>query len=118
MHLYSPERPEASPSNPALLVDGSAVPQITVMPQADGKMLLSCMLRNYNTNESFNYSYHVVELEPAWLPTFFMDYASDPEATIKRHFGWEPQGARPMRTKPNAARATVADAQRYVDSLL
>lgn len=122
MHLYDPERPQVAPHHgiPAILVDGSAVPQISVMPQEDGKMLLSCMLRNYdyNTRESYNYSYHTVEVTPDMLPGFFNAYGDNPEQTLLEYFGWRPQGIKPMRTKPAPAHTRKADTNAYVNSLI
>lgn len=120
MHLYAPERPYTGGNAgfPALLIDGSAVPQITVMPQPDGKMLLSCMLHNYSTGEGYNYTYHYVEVDAHALPEFFTNYALDPELTIKTVFDWTPQSVKPMRTKPAPQRRAAADAADYVNSLI
>jgi hypothetical protein len=122
MPLYDPERPQVAPHHgiPAILVDGSAVPQISVMPQEDGKMLLSCMLWNYdyNTRESYNYSYHTVEVTPDMLPGFFNAYGDNPEQTLLDYFGWKPQGHKPMRTQRNTAPKRHAKASDYVNSLI
>jgi hypothetical protein len=96
-----------SPNRPALLLDKSAVPAITVMPQVNGFVELSVHLRNYNTNENYSYSYHSTSIPTNELIFFFYDYAIQPEETLLKYFSWKAQSTSSKRllsvptTKPN-----------------
>jgi hypothetical protein len=93
MHFFALERPEASPQNKAWLLDGSALPVITVRVQGPEAVQLLLMLRNYNAGSNFTYSYHYINLKPTELNAFFTSYIDDPEGTIERYAGWKPQAA-------------------------
>lgn len=99
MHLFSAERPEASPGRKALLIDGSAIPALTIMPTIGNKVEISAHLRNYDSGESYAYSYHSIEVEMIELEGLFNWYYTDPEATLEHYFNWKPQAM----TKKKAA---------------
>ena len=82
MHLYSSERPQITTDRPALLLDGSAVPHLSVMPEPSGLMAISVYLRNYSSGESYSYSLHQTRRLSAELGQFFWDYYNDPESDI------------------------------------
>lgn len=101
MNLFSTERPTFTNGVKKLLLDGSIVPSIMIIPKDNGKFHLSVMLRNRDTNESFSYSWHHTELWCHELEKFFVDYREDPEAVLLDHFEWLDQ--RPTRkTKTQA----------------
>ena len=93
MHFFAPERPEASPTIKAWLLDGSALPVVTIRVKDPDTVQLLIMLRNYTAGSNFTYSYSYLDLRPAELNTFFASYIDDPEGTIERHTGWKPQRA-------------------------
>ena len=93
MHFFAPERPEASPGHKAILLDGSALPIVTVRVTEPEKVQLLLMLRNYAAGSNFTYSYHYIDLRPTEMSAFFTSYIEDPEGTIERHTGWKPQKA-------------------------
>ena len=115
MHLFDPERPEVSPGQKAILTDGSAIPHIMVIPLPEGVIIrLQVMLKNYDKHGG--YSWHHIDTPISLLTSFFIDYAHDPEETLKRVFGWEPQSR--LRAMVIDKREVNAAAQRYVDELL
>ena len=116
MHLFDPLRPQASPNQPALLLDGSAVPNITTMPLANGKVRLSALLRNYDTHGG--YSYRHVEVDPWHIPELFITFVEHPEEMLKRYFDWTPQV--PSKASPPSApkAALAAEIADYVNELL
>lgn len=88
MNLFATERPIIA-GRPALLVDGSAVPQVNVMPQSTGYVRLSVMLATYDAHSS--YAWRHKDIEPFGLLQFFSWYREDPEATLLEYFDWQPQ---------------------------
>ena len=114
MHLYATERPEASPGRKALLIDGSAVPQIMAMPLENGHVQLTVMLREHLSGELYSYAQHHVELTTNSLEIFFENYLEDPELTLAHWFNWAPQ---PAAVHKPSAREKL-EAQNYVESLL
>ena len=90
MHLFAKERPEISPGQKALLLDGSAIPHITVTPLESGLFQLSTHLRNYSVNER-SYSYYTIEIDAIELGSFFGEYCRDPETTLWAYFNWRAQ---------------------------
>lgn len=113
MNFFAPERPESSPGIKALLVDGSALPVVTVRVMDPERVQLLVMLRNYAAGSSFTYSYHYIDLKPTETSSFFASYIDDPEGTLERYCGWKPQAVNrswsPNDTKkPQAARAPAA----------
>ena len=123
MHLFAPERPEASPGRKALLIDGSAVPQVMVFPAEEPEypnyafVNLAVMLRNYHDGGGFSYSWREKVIRPVELGPFFILYENDPEKTLELYFGWKPQAVVNAKPKAQPSREAI-DAQNYVESLL
>lgn len=121
MELFSPDRPKLGNGLPVLLLDGSAVPMLTVMPNEDGNTAhVSVMLRNPSTNESFSYRYYETDIELAKLGMLFVNYKADPELTIEYYFGWKPQLRKEVlrHSKPDRKPAVVsAQVQDMMDLL-
>lgn len=113
MHLFSPERPEASPGQKALLTDGSAIPNfiITVLP--NDKLRLQVMLRHYD--QYGGYSYKSVETGVYESGDIFSEFLDDPEHTLKKYFNWEPQTKIATITKVNEI---TLEAKQYAEDLL
>jgi hypothetical protein len=102
MHLFDPQRPDASPGTKALLIDNSAVPHFVVRAQPDGNVNVSIMLRNYDTYGG--YSYRQTVMPASDLGLLLLAYVNDPEATLAAHFDWRAESA------PKAKAATTAKA--------
>jgi len=101
MKLFDAARPEASPGTKALLLEGSAVPHISVLPREDGTYDLSVHLRNYDANER-SYSFHTTWIKD---PTYFFDlYRNDPEAALLLVFGWTAKQPPTVRARAAVAR--------------
>ena len=103
MHFFAPERPEASPAVKAWLLDGSALPVVTIQVKDPETVTLLVMLRNYAAGSSFTYKYHYIELKPTEVSAFFTSYIEDPEGTIEAHTGWKPQKATRLWNPGDAA---------------
>jgi hypothetical protein len=98
MHLYSPERPEASPDRKALLRDGCAVPHLYIMPMANGLTEVSVMLRK--GTDSFGW--FSVEVPDPEVGDMARHYRDDPEGTLASYFAWQAQD-RKQRFKASVA---------------
>lgn len=88
MHLFSPQRPEASPGRKALLLDGSAIPTFTAAVTETGAVELSVLLREHTSGALFSYSHHNALLEPSELSSFFRFFYEDPEGALSTYFDW------------------------------
>ena len=99
MQLFSPDRPEASPGTKALLLDGSAVPSITLAPEGDDTFGVIVNLRNYAASGR-SYSQRSITLSGSVLLTFLKDFVNDPEATLEQYYDWMPQATEQMRQRP------------------
>jgi hypothetical protein len=110
MHLFAHERPETSPNQKALLIDGSAIPHIVMRPRPNGQILLQVLLRNYDDN---SHAYRQCMLPPGEIEWFFRHFYDSPENALKMYFHWEPK-------EPTAKPAPQAktEAQQYVNELL
>lgn len=86
MHLFSSERPEVSPNQKALLVDGGAIPYFTVRFRSNGLLQLSALLRCYDDHGG--YSYHNADLSVDELRTFLTLFTANPEETLSEYFNW------------------------------
>lgn len=113
MHMFAPERPNASPGQKALLIDGSAIPRILVTPQPNGYMCVAAMLNNYDAHGG--YSWREREMHPFGLMTFFRAYAEDPEFALHHYFDWTPQ---PRTRAMVIDNRETGEAQDYVNALL
>lgn len=116
MYLYSNERPNIVNGRKALLIDGSAVPSVSVMPLPSGLMQLTVSLREYASGELYSYAQHHVEITIGSLEIFFENYLEDPERTLAHFFKWTPQSPR-YHAKPTITPEQLS-AQAYADSLL
>jgi hypothetical protein len=118
MHLFASERPEASPGRKALLLDGSAVPQVMVFPSEKADTItLTIFLRSYNESSGFSYSQFTVDITTNGLLKFMCSYRDDPESTLEGYFGWKPQVV--VQSKPKSPNfADTAEAKRWVEDLL
>lgn len=112
MHLFSTDRPEASPNTKAILKDGSAIPHFIVLPQANGFIRVQCLLRNYDIHGG--YSYRQTSLPVDELSLFFKLFVIDPEQALEDYFNWRPS-AKAM-TIPKAD--VIALATRSMEDLL
>jgi hypothetical protein len=113
MHLFAPERPEASPNRKAILLDGSAIPPILVIPQANGTIRAQVMLRCYDTHGG--YRWHHIDVSHDELSVILCLFVRDPERVLKDYFGWTAQEP----TKPMAAvKPRQTETTSYVDDLL
>ena len=116
MHLFDPLRPQASPNQPALLLDGSAVPHVVAMPTNDATVVLSVMLNNYDAHGG--YSYRHAKVTMGGLRFFFLSFVESPEDTLKSYFDWEPQERRRASPPPAPKAALAAEIADYVNELL
>lgn len=94
MHLFSPSRPRLPNGRPALLLEGSAVPVVSVVPRESGSLDqidLVLYLRNFDESAERAYSYRNKTIETLQLYAFFADYIANPEATLLRYFDWKDQ---------------------------
>lgn len=98
MHLFSPDRPEVSPNQKALLIDGSAIPHFIVRHLSTGQVLVSVMLNNYDLHGG--YSYRTTIFDPWDLSEFLVAFLDDPEEMLLRYFGWKPQVRSKVQPKP------------------
>jgi hypothetical protein len=105
MHLFAPERPNASPGHKALLRDGSAVPIVAAEVLPDNRVRLSLMLRNHDDTHSFSFSWRACTLLVQDLPEFFERFAEDPELTLLSYLGWQvaPRPVRKTAPQPRTA---------------
>jgi hypothetical protein len=102
MHLFAPERPNASPGHKALLRDGSAVPIVAAEVLPDNRVRLSLMLRNHDDTHSFSFSWRACTLLVQDLPEFFERFAEDPELTLLSYLGWQVAPRPKVQAKPAA----------------
>lgn len=117
MHLYSTDRPEASPGRKALLLDGSAVPQVMIYPLDDhNRVMLSIMLREYEQGSGYSYKYYFLDMAGDDLEAFFLEYKADPEHTLELYFSWIPRVI--IKPKLEEISSEALNAQRYVNDLL
>lgn len=94
MNLTSTERPRIPGTDtPALRLEGSAVPQITVMPVTEDTVRLSAWLRNFDSANTREYSERQAIVHIGELANFFADYFALPEATLAMFFRWKDQKA-------------------------
>ena len=91
MHLFSPLRPEASPGVKALLGDGSAVPNPTIVLNDDGSCDIVINLRNYEDHSNRSYGQFRLTINLCDIEPILESYLDDPEDTLLRCFGWKPQ---------------------------
>ena len=97
MQLFDPRRPEASPGRKALLIDGSAVPLISVFPVDNTNnsgpitVELSVMVREYDSGELYSYTRKSHFIAIQHVATILLWYYDNPEAVLDNCFGWKPQ---------------------------
>lgn len=116
MHLYSTDRPEVTTNRKALLLDGSAVPRVSVFPIEDGRVELLVFLREYNSGESYSYSAHTALMLCSDLDKFFFNYCRDPELVLEHYFHWKAQAPKPRPVLSKVPEAIVkVQIQEYLD---
>lgn len=116
MNLYSPDRPEVTTNRKALLLDGSAVPRVSVFPIEDGRVELMVFLREHTSGENYSYSAHTILMLCSDLDKFFFNYSRDPELVLEHYFHWKAQLPTPRSTPSRAPEAVVkAQIQEYLD---
>jgi hypothetical protein len=106
MNLTSAERTcIPGTETPALCLEGSAVPRISVMPLTENSVRLSVWLRDFASPNTRSYEERRATLHVNDLAGFFADYFTMPEATLAAFFGWKDQKAGRVNTqgKPVAA---------------
>lgn len=108
MHIYAPERPEISPGIKALLTDGSAIPHMVCTVKPNGSVRLACLLRNYDSADAYNYSYHAKDFWPDALPEFWQGFMSDPERALYLHFKWVPRTPGRRTSNPHSRQIAPA----------
>ena len=91
MHLTDPLRPVLASGHPALLIDGSAVPRLSVLPVDDLRTELVVMLRAPEAAHGYTYSQHRCLCDTAAIGALLQAYFLDPEAALEAMFGWKPQ---------------------------
>lgn len=120
MNIFAPERPEASPGRKALLLDGSAVPQLSVFPgDVADTVVVSVMVRDYTSGELYSYTQKQIAFAIDFLPRFVRTYAYDPETTLETYFGWRAQTPAAAKTRVAEEKATARrEVQQYINDLL
>jgi hypothetical protein len=103
MRLDDPERPFAAPAVKALLLDGGYVPHLSIIPQSEHETKIIVGLRDYESEALYSYSYKTLIVPTVTLGQLVADYYLDPEATLKRHFNWEPQSAKRKTSLPRCS---------------
>lgn len=112
MQLYDPSRPEASPGRPALLIDGSPVPNIHVLPLfGKSDFLLTVWLRVGNMTYAPTYR---TALNGEELLQILNDYRESPEDALQTYFGWKARSPTSFRkivpSRPFSELTKLADA--------
>lgn len=93
MHLFDNDRPKLSSGIPVLLLDGSHVPSLLLMPEPDGMVKVSVMLRH--SDEHGGYTWHVAKFPAQDIGELLVHYAENPEQVLKDYFDWTDR--RPFR---------------------
>lgn len=114
MHLFDKDRPEASPGVKALLGDGSAVPNPTIVLNDDGSCDIVVNLRNYEYRSNRSYSQFRLTIKLGDIEPILECYLYDPEDILLRCFGWKPQAISKsttsiVRTQTNTESMSLRD---------
>jgi len=119
MQLTDPLRPAFISGRPKLLLDGSAVPHLSIMPRTLTEVEIIVLLRDADAQHSFTYGQYTHVCAVSQVEPILQAYYLDPEALLRALFLWEPKRvAAPVRAPAPVRRAMSPDAQAELASQL
>lgn len=111
MRLSDPLRPTLPSGQQALLIDGSAVPRLSIFPEDETMVEVVVMLRAYDASHSFTYDVYRHKCARTDLGALLHAYYLDPEMTLEAVFGWKPQPIVPATRATPTSRPVVMPAE-------